>query len=72
MDQQKPSVGRVVHYYGHPGQKEPWAAFVTKVHGDFCINVAGFNDGGTQFSQSSATYSEEPSVSCRWVWPPRV
>jgi hypothetical protein len=42
------------------------------VHGDFCINVAGFNDGGTQFSQSSATYSEEPSVSCRWVWPPRV
>ena len=71
MDQ-KPSIGRIVHFYQSAAQGKPHAALVTDVHSDFCINVAGFNSGGTQVSASSVTYSEDKASGLRWCWPPRV
>ena len=49
----KPTIGRVVLVRSHAGQIDPYPALVTKVWGDQCINVAGFNDGGTAFAHSS-------------------
>lgn len=49
----KPTIGRVVLVRSHAGQIDPYPALVTKVWGDHCVNVAGFNDGGTAFAHSS-------------------
>jgi hypothetical protein len=68
----KPSIGRVVHYYASAGQVKPFAALITDVHSDTCINVAGFNNGNTQFGQTSVCYNEDPTSGMRWVWPPKV
>lgn len=60
-----PSIGRVVWVirpFDTLDIKQPEPALVTYVHGDRCINVAGFNANGTPFSLTSLTLiqDEEP------------
>lgn len=51
-----PTIGRVV-WVIRPSEtldiKQPEVGLVTYVHGDRCINVAGFNSNGTPFSLTS-------------------
>lgn len=50
----KPTIGRVIWFYPTADDRfEPWPALINKVHGDRCVNVAGFNDDGTPFSRNS-------------------
>lgn len=52
-----PTVGRVIWFTpalaNRNSDNQPWPAFVTYVHGDRMVNVAGFNSNGTPFSQNS-------------------
>lgn len=71
---QKPSVGRIVHYqaYGTPGgefKSVPRAAIVTEVISDTEIGVCVLNPQGIFFNR--VQYSEDPKPGC-WNWPPRV
>jgi len=70
----KPTIGRVVWVWQSETQTDPFPALITKVWGDNCVNVAGFNDGGTPFSQSSIYLVQEedqqPKPNCRAEWMP--
>ena len=57
----QPTVGRVVWYWpeGPKVGENPWAAFVTHVHGDRMINVAGFTDVGTPFFRNSVSLLQD-------------
>ncbi len=74
MSEQKPSVGRVVHYqaYGTPGgefKSVPRAAIITEVISDDEVGVCVLSPQGLLFNK--AQYSAEPKPGC-WNWPPRV
>lgn len=80
MDQ-KPSVGRIVHYqsFGTPGGEyvsAPRAAIVTIVHdaGTKCfvddVGLCILNPTG-QFFNEHVPYSDTPKPG-HWNWPPRV
>lgn len=53
-----PTIGRVVWFYpeatpaGHP-EDQPFAALVTYVHSDRCINVAAFDHNGDPLKYTS-------------------
>lgn len=51
----KPTIGRVVIIKrgNSDAHADGWPALVNKVHGDQCINAAGFNEWGTAVSFSS-------------------
>ncbi len=70
----KPTIGRVVLFRHSASQSDPYPALVTKVWGDQCINLAGFNDGGTQFSASSCRLIQDdepaPAVGPYAEWMP--
>lgn len=76
MSEQKPSVGRIVHYqaYGTPGgeyKSVPRAAIITDVtEGSTTVGLCVLNPTG-QFFNRDVPYSEEPKPGC-WNWPPRV
>lgn len=74
MPEQKPSVGRIVHYqaYGTPGgefKSVPRAAIITEVISDTEIGVCVLNPQGIFFNR--VQYSAEPKPGC-WNWPPYV
>lgn len=57
-----PTIGRVVWVirpYDTLDIKQPEVGLVTYVHGDCCINVAGFNRNGTPFSLTSLTLVQD-------------
>lgn len=72
---QKPSVGRVVHFYkteSDAGANQMQAAVITKVWSDECVNLYIMPaDGGSGYGQTSVMFSETPRV-YSWCWPPRV
>lgn len=75
MSEQKPSVGRMVHYrsYGTPGGEytpQPRAAVITQVNDDGTVGLFIMNPTGV-FFPTSVPYSAEPKSGC-WNWPPRV
>lgn len=76
MSEQKPSVGRIVHYqsYGTPGGEYsslPRAAVITETYGESsCVGLCVLNPTGQFFTQS-VPYSETPKPG-HWSWPPRV
>lgn len=79
MDQ-KPSVGRIVHYTpGAPdnppaGAMGPWAAIITWVSRDESrsdVNLAAFDSRGAPLAAQGVAYSETPKPG-HWSWPPRV
>jgi hypothetical protein len=49
----QPTIGRVVLFRYNKDQVQPYPALVCYVHGDRMINVAGFDQNGTPFSQPS-------------------
>lgn len=82
MDQ-KPSVGRIVHYTpqepaanGTKGQ--PYPAVITHVWSDTCVNLNVLNDGSFTLSRdecpTSVTLAADASnpTPRTWHWPPRV
>ena len=73
MQEQKPTVGRIVHYqaFGTPGgefKSVPRAAVVTDVHDENEVTVCVLNPSGIFFNK--VKYSAEPTPGC-WNWPPR-
>ena len=80
---QKPSIGRVVHVC-HSGLR--YAATITYVHSDTCVNVGGFDHNGYPFQKTSCLFEQEnvtPEDAVarpnhiniqhnNWTWPPRV
>jgi hypothetical protein len=80
MADQKPSVGRIVHYQSHGSpngqhKSEPRAAIITKVYDieswppgtvDLCV----INPTGLYFDQHTM-FSDSPEAG-RWNWPPRI
>lgn len=70
MNEQKPSVGRIVHYRPEVAWTESsCAAIVTSVHSDTCINLAYFTPNGEPGSKCSVSYGEGCG---HWSWPPRI
>lgn len=75
MDQ-KPSIGRIVHYFPAGASGQAYPAIVTCVHSDECVNLFVFDDGTTPTPDagpitSIARRQAEGEESC-WDWPPRV
>lgn len=75
---QKPSVGRVVHYHLPDSKKtQPYAAVITHVWSDTCVNLCIMQDGSypasTKYPTSVNLLRNGDAVSgpC-WSWPPRV
>lgn len=74
-DGQKPSVGRIVHYFPVTEDKviegqEPLAAIMTIIHPNSVVGLVIFNPSGHTFNQS-IPYSEEPKQGS-WSWPKLV
>lgn len=82
MSTQRPTIGRIVHFYATTNDVEgkcPNAAMVTHVWSDECVNLdvapnayhcAPFSDGEINRAPTSAPYSDEPKPG-HWSWPPR-
>lgn len=69
--EQKPSVGRIVHYQAYNEKGEcAYAAIVTRVNEDETIDLATFGSNSLYF-QPKVKYSAEPKPGC-WNWPPKV
>lgn len=71
-EEQKVSLGRIVHYRFELGENRPVTApaIVTDIdrEGLVSLTVFGFNN---TFYKVSVKYAEEPTLSC-WSWPPKV
>ncbi len=82
--EQKPSIGRIVHYQAHGSpdgthKSEPRPAIITRVGleqdsetgaGVNTVDLTVFNPTGLFFNVN-CKYSEEPKGGT-WRWPPRV
>lgn len=77
MSDQKPSVGRIVHYTPPESvqsdrKSQPWPAIITHVWGDTCVNLAVLPDGSFglhDLKPTSVMIGDGPGT---WKWPPRV
>lgn len=76
--EQKPSVGRIVHYRPMvataDNKGQPYPAVITHVFSDTCVNLSVLNDGSHPLSQNmlqptSVMLGTEPRS---WSWPPMV
>lgn len=72
--EQKPSVGRVVHY--KPFDTDPprnnaevLPAVIVRVWSDTCVNLRVLNDQVYDFWRTSSTFGNDAG---QWNWPPRV
>ena len=82
MTEQKPTVGRVVHYYDSiaapektQGMTGPFAATVAAVHADTCCTLAVLLPWQHEVFVASSCLRKDaagdnPKV--YWEWPPRV
>lgn len=85
MNEQKPTVGRIVHYQSHGSpngqhQSLPRAAVITEVHYEprseeeepkvSIVGLCVLNPTGQYFDRD-VPYSAEPKPG-HWSWPPRV
>jgi hypothetical protein len=76
MENQKPSVGRIVHSmsYGTPGgeyKSTCRAAMITAVNDDGTVSLAVFNPGGLFFNHT-VMQSEQEHRGGTWHWPERI
>jgi hypothetical protein len=76
MEKQKPTVGRIVHYFPGTGDVQmdeagrratAQAAIVVRVFSDECVNLHVFTDVGSTVQTSVL----QGVGSNRWDWPPR-
>lgn len=74
----KPSVGRIVHFVAQGGSVEHYAAIVTRVWGDTCVNLRVFYPDqreiphhGELESSVLADFGDDPQ-SRTWHWPEKV
>lgn len=81
MADQKPSIGRIVHYasYGTPGGEflpSNRAAIVTELDPDSAdgmgVGLCVLNPTGQYFNRNVAYDGSENPKSGTWHWPPRV
>lgn len=81
MAEQKPSVGRIVHYGvqtypnlpgGGRGEIEAWAAIVTWVNHDGSVNLRVFHPYTDKDLLRLAVAFSETLATEHWSWPPRV
>lgn len=70
IENYKPSVGRIVHFYNNDPEVGPLAALIVKVHNDTCVNLAVFATDGTITGLTSITNNLNDSR--HWTVPPRV
>lgn len=77
MSEQKPSVGRIVHY--RLCEQEPTIngtdvhpAIITRVWSDTCVNLTVFPDAAEPFFKTSVLLCEGRGEKSRWFWPPRA
>ena len=77
--EQKPSVGRIVHYvsYGTPGgeyESQCRAAVITAVHTEFLVDLAVLNPEGMFFNREVTHSGVALSAhgGGTWHWPERV
>ena len=73
-EEQKPSIGRIVHYQRHGSpdgthKAEPSPAIITQVFENGDCQLFVMNPNGLYHNRSA--YSAEPKPGC-WSWPPRV
>lgn len=73
MSEQKPTVGRIVHYqaYGTPGgefKAVPRAAVIAEVFTDTDVQVCVLNPQGIFFNRVAFDADGKPGT---WRWPPR-
>lgn len=76
MSEQKPSVGRIVHYvsYGTPGGEyvsECRAALVTEANTSDTVGLAVMNPTGMFFNRT-IVHDESDKAGGTWHWPERV
>lgn len=79
MSEQKPSIGRIVHYSG-PGTNAVdgsgyvapriYPATIVTVHGEKCVDLFVMTHIG-HMNLTSVMLADEPTAG-RWNWPPRV
>lgn len=67
--QQQPTIGRIVHY--HDGDVSPYAAIITQVWSDTCVNLAVFTHEGHTFPVTSCLHPEGGGIGQYWDWPAR-
>lgn len=79
MTDQKPSVGRVVHYYDRMSDNQnkpgPFPAIIAAVHSDTCCTLSVFMPWREAvFVASSNMRKDVAGVDPRnyWEWPPRT
>lgn len=79
--EQKPSVGRIVHYFPSEqdtealsnGNDGPIAAIVTRVwDASGCVNLTVFPDYSSPVARSSVLPRSDALRTNSWEWPPRV
>jgi hypothetical protein len=69
--EQKPTVGRMVHYQSYNEKGEcAYAAIITQVNEDGTVELATMGPNSLYF-QHKVAFSETPKPS-HWNWPPRV
>jgi hypothetical protein len=71
-NKQKPSIGRIVHYFPN-GETAPQAAIVIAVDSDEVVKLQVCNAGGTWNTRPNVPFDDAPGATReRWCWPPRV
>jgi len=76
MSEQKPTIGRLVHYQAHGSpdgthKSEPRAAVVTAVESDTVVSLCVMSPGGLFFSHGCSLDAGETPKGGTWRWPPR-
>lgn len=70
MPDQKPSLGRVVHYIDNEGKH--YTATIAYVWSDTCVNLGCLDHNGNPFSKQSVSYDANATATYSWHWPERV
>lgn len=76
MSEQKPSIGRIVHYQAHGSpdgthKPAPRAAVITEVTDDTKVGLCVLNPSGFFFNQGCLFDASETPKGGTWRWPPR-
>lgn len=70
MEQQKPSVGRMVHFHEEGG---PYPAIITALNDSGSVELATFGKNSLYFQHSVYEWAApDGPMKGRWSWPPRV